>query len=132
FTSRFQWAIHEIKDKNIPYLPLPMSTFRSEFPLKTDQLKHLRGIFQTYTNQSALKQLIKNDLFGTKVAPIGLYFLKFLINDDQHQALFNIEKILGQTFYVINDIESKQQPVKIKLFFSTNNLWQLLVYQDNN
>ena len=56
-------------------------------------------------------------------------FLKYLIDFDYHQGLWNILAILGDHFYVLNDIEKKSDPIKIHLSndLSTNYGWQIEV-----
>jgi len=62
---------------------------------------------------------------GAKEAPVGLVFLKFLIDTDNHQGLYNVVNVLGEKFYVNNDFESKTEPVLVELKNdkSTDNRW---------
>ena len=55
------------------------------------------------------------DNLGSVAAPMSLTFIKYLIDYNLHQGLYNMTGILSNDFYVINDLENKSRPVKIKL-----------------
>jgi hypothetical protein len=80
--------------------------------------------FQT---RAALNDMKTYDNLGSINAPVGLIFLKYLIDTENHQGLFNITTVLGEKFYVVNDIEKKEKAVYIQLLndSSTNNKWQI-------
>jgi hypothetical protein len=69
------------------------------------------------------------DLLGSKEAPVGLVFLKFLIDTENHQGLYNIVQVLGEKFYVMNDLEKKSDPhyIEFKNDASTRNRWQIIL-----
>ena len=75
----------------------------------------------------------KFDLLGERGAPMRLLFLKYLIDNDYHQGLYNILAVIGDTFYVRNDIDKEEIPylVKLKNDVSTNNRWQFFIMRDS-
>ncbi|MCK6596473.1 MAG: hypothetical protein L6Q33_14845, partial [Bacteriovoracaceae bacterium] len=85
--------------------------------------------FQT---RAALVDMKTYDKMGSKESPIGLMFIKFLIDSDNHQGLYNIQAIIGEKFFVINDFESKVEPVAVELKndSSTKNRWALTILKN--
>ncbi len=55
------------------------------------------------------------DSLGSTRAPMSLTFIKYLIDYSLHQGLYNMIGVLGNEFYVFNDLEGKSRPVKIIL-----------------
>jgi flagellar biosynthesis regulator FlbT len=55
--------------------------------------------------------------------------LKYLIDTENHQGLYNITTVLGQKFFVNNDIEKKDRAVYIELRndATTKNHWQIIL-----
>ena len=73
------------------------------------------------------------DKLGEKSAPMRLLFLKYLIDNNYHQGLYNVLAILGEKFYVKNDLvkkDSKAYRMQIQNDESTNNRWQLYLFRD--
>jgi hypothetical protein len=53
---------------------------------------------------------------GEKVTPLRLIFIKFLLDHDMHQGLYNIQMVIGKRFYIINDIDGLDDgPVLIEM-----------------
>ena len=84
--------------------------------------------FQT---RAALTDMKSYDSLGSKEAPVGLIFLKYLIDTENHQGLYNMVTVLGERFYVNNDIEKKNYSVLIELRndATTKNRWQIILVQ---
>lgn len=81
-----------------------------------------------FTKMETIKRMKVNEFLGSKEAPVPVLFLKYLIDTEAHRGLFNIVSILGNNFFVINDIDDLKQKaiVKIFLFFDeSENQWQL-------
>ena len=75
----------------------------------------------------------KYDGLGEKKTPLRLLFLKYLIDNNYHQGLYNIISVLGESFYIKNDIDEETDPyfIKIQNYFSTNNQWQIYVMKSH-
>ena len=74
----------------------------------------------------------KFDKLGSRKAPVPLSFLKFLILNEKHQGLFNIVLVLGEQFYVTNNIDknisrNESELVKLKNDAETNFKWQIYI-----
>ena len=54
------------------------------------------------------------------------------MDTDKHQGLFNLQAVIGEKFYVLNDFENKEIPQYIKLENSekTKFRWQIYILED--
>jgi len=106
-----------------------MDKFSLDYPeIKKEFIKIQKPleIFQTRKSLSIMREV---DNLGHKKQPFPLKFLKFLIDFDFHQGLYNILGEIGEEFYVLNDIENKNKPFKILLKNdeATNYKWHIKV-----
>ena len=127
--SEFERAVIEFDDKKLSTLALNMDQFRDDFEFTPQILADLALPIKKFQTRAALTDMKSFDRLGDMEAPVGLVFLKYLIDTDNHQGLFNIQSVLGEKFYVYNDIENKEKPVYIELKndSSTNNHWQIIL-----
>ena len=89
-----------------------MIKFQSDYQeakVKIGEIKKPLESFQTQKSLQVMKQL---DSLGQRKQPFPLIFLKYLIDFDYHQGLFNVVRIIGEEFYVINDFEKKEDTCK--------------------
>ncbi len=77
----------------------------------------------------ALEDMKKFDKLGTDQEPVLLRFLKFLIDQNNHQGLYNIQLVLGENFWIVNDIDDVKKPVFIRLLNdeTTKNRWTIIL-----
>jgi len=129
YVSEFERAVAEMKEKNLSSYALDMDTFRDDFEFTSSMIAELSGPIKKFQTRSALNDMKSYDLLGKEEAPVGLVFLKFLIDTENHQGLYNIVTVLGDKFYVSNDIEKKTTPhyVELKNDASTNNRWTIIM-----
>lgn len=127
--SEFEYAVVELKDKNLSTYTLDMDKFRDDFEFTSEMVAELSGPIKKFQTRSALNDMKSYDLLGKMEAPVGLIFLKFLIDTDNHQGLYNIVSVLGSKFYVSNDLENKTVPyyVELKNDALTNNRWTIIL-----
>jgi hypothetical protein len=86
-----------------------MVKFRFDFPFSFTQLKKYEEILSSYSTIKALEEMKKFDNIGTRSKPIPLSFVKYLIDTKKHHGLFNMIKVLGDEFYVFNDLDKSHQ-----------------------
>ncbi len=70
------------------------------------------------------------DKLGTRSEPARLMFIKYMIDTNKHQGLYNLIAILGNKFYCLNDLEEKKDtlaPVLIKLQNSLETSYQWVI-----
>lgn len=127
--SEFERAALEMSEKKPDSVFLDMDIFRDDFEFTQEMITELSAPIKKFQTRAALNDMKSYDMLGTKDAPVGLIFLKFLIDTENHQGLYNIVTVLGDKFYVINDIEKKNTPyyMQLKNDASTKNRWQIVL-----
>jgi hypothetical protein len=127
--SQFELAVSERNQKSLPAVAVNMPELKLDFPFSEQMVMSLYSPMQQFQTRKALQDMKKFDKLGTKGEPVRLIFLKYLIDHDFHQGLFNITAILGERFWVINDIDKKKSPEYVRLVNdeTTNNRWQIYV-----
>ncbi len=127
--SEFERAVSERESKNLETLSISMDKFRDDFEFSAQMINDLSSPIKKFQTRSALNDMKSFDKLGSAEAPVGLIFLKYLIDTDNHQGLFNIISVLGEKFYVSNDLEKIERPVFIELRndTSTKNHWQIII-----
>lgn len=113
--SEFERALADMKRFNSNRTEMDMDLFRMDFEFTQDQFSALEIPLKRFQTRAALVDMKTYDKMGSKDSPIGLMFVKFLMDTDNHQGLYNIQAIIGAKFYVINDFESKTEPVAVEL-----------------
>jgi hypothetical protein len=127
--SEFERAVEELKSKGISSVSLDMDAFRDDFEFTADMIAELSAPIKKFQTRSALNDMKSYDRLGSQEAPVGLVFLKFLIDTENHQGLYNIVTVIGDKFYVNNDIEKKTEPHYAKLLndATTRNRWTIIL-----
>ena len=129
YVSEFEHAVIAMQEKKLSSYILNMDNFRDDFEFTSSMIAELSGPIKKFQTRSALNDMKSYDLLGKEEAPVGLVFLKFLIDTENHQGLYNIVTVLGNKFYVSNDIEKKTTPhyIELKNDASTNNRWTIIM-----
>ena len=130
--SAFERAVFAFKAKRVPIM-VDMRRFEIDYPeIKKDFLK-IRSSLEKFQTRKSLDIMKRVDRLGTKDQPLPLKFLKFLIDFDYHQGLYNMVTVLGDNFYLVNDIEKKKSLVKVNLRNDkeTNFRWNIKVLEVN-
>lgn len=127
--SEFERALADLKRFNSEKSAVDMDSFKVDFEFTQEQFSALEIPLKRFQTRSALLDMKTYDKMGSKESPIGLMFVKFLMDTENHQGLFNIQAIIGSKFYVINDFESKIEPVAIELKNdeSTRGKWAIVI-----
>lgn len=127
--TQFENALKKVIQENFPRYALDMKKMKEEPFLDEKTLKALETPLKEYQTREALTDMRNYDKLGSKVEPMRLMFLRYLLDNELHQGLYNIVSVLGSTFYVMNDIESKTEPIYVELRNdeSTSFQWQLTV-----
>lgn len=129
--SEFESKVAELESKKLESLSINMDAFRDDFEFTQQMLNDLAAPIKKFQTRAALTDMKSYDNLGSPEAPVGLIFLKYLIDTENHQGLYNITTVLGEKFFVNNDIEKKDKPVYVELRndASTKNRWQIIVLQ---
>lgn len=131
--SEFSKAYQELVSTEAPKVSMDMKGFQDDFVFSKSMTKALRDPLKNYQTRDALTDMKKFDLLGTKDEPVRLIFLKFLIDNNMHQGLFNITAVLGEEFYVVNDIDGASEAVAIELKNNaqTNYRWKIILLRES-
>lgn len=134
--SAFYLASIELKNSSNTKIKVDMQKFRQDYVFTPEIKKKVENIFNTYKTRQALEDLKEFDKLGTKDEPVRLLFLKFLIDQNEHQGLFNVKSILGDHFFVTNDLDNFPDAKKaqwVHLNFSIlDGGWQLILEKEIN
>lgn len=127
--SEFERAADELQRKTSGSVTLDMDAFRDDFEFTSDMIAELSGPIKKFQTRAALNDMKSYDRLGLAEAPVGLVFLRFLIDTENHQGLYNIITVIGDKFYVVNDIEKKTEAhfVELKNDASTKNRWTIVL-----
>ncbi|MBT6325335.1 MAG: hypothetical protein HOJ35_05160 [Bdellovibrionales bacterium] len=125
--SQFELACKKHLERKEKITPVDMEKMKSDFIFTDQMIVALSSSLDAYLSRVGLTQMKKYDFLGTRKEPVTLMFLKFLIENDYHQGLHNMVAVLGDKFWVLNDIDNKTNPKQIKLSNnkSTNYRWQI-------
>ena len=132
--SAFEKAVANLINNRLKESKVDMEKFRVGHPHVKRLVKAIAGPLKDYQTRKALTDMKTYDKLGTKAQPVPLLFLKLLIDQDSHTGLWNIISILGDKFYVINDLDKKSIPVVMHLDNSrkTDNIWQITIISETD
>ncbi len=131
--SALHQAAKEIISSGEKIIALDMENFKKDYIFSNEVLTKLHGPLLNFQKRGSLGEMKKFDQLGEKEAPVPLLFIKYLIDNDYHQGLYNIQAVLGNDFYTTNDLEkgdSNLYRVGIKNDESTNYVWQLYLMKN--
>jgi hypothetical protein len=87
----------------------------------SEQIQELKKIAQNFFSRKALQQMKVKDKIGSLDSPIPFRFVKYLINSKDHQRLFNLVSIVGNNFYILNDLDKDPAANGKKLIIQLEN-----------
>lgn len=129
--SAFLQAAEVRKAQNLERVEVDMLKLKYDYVFTLNMINTLSGKLKSFMTREALTEMMNFDKLGSKEGPVPLLFLKFMIDMQEHTGLFNLVNILGNEFYVSNEIDSdfKTEPERIKLLNndSTGNQWQIFI-----
>lgn len=131
--TAFAHAYDRLVERNRDRVIVNMEQFKDDFVFTERMISALKGPLEDYQTREALEDMLQYDLLGTKVEPMRLMFLKFLIDNQMHQGLYNIMSVIGSQFYVLNDIDGEGGPVAVEINNNaqTNHRWEITLLRDD-
>lgn len=117
------------RENDLDQIDLDMLKFKYDFVFTLDQQRKYIPIIKKFSSRDSLEKMRRLDGLGLKKAPIPLKFLKLLIDKEMHQDLFNVTLVLGEEFFVINDIDATKdiEFVRLRNNQETNFKWNLSI-----
>lgn len=127
--SAFETARGILNNSKKIRVNVDMKKMRKDLVFTKSMVKALQAPIKDYQTREALDDMKKYDGLGTKSEPMRLIFLKFLIENNMHQGLYNITSIIGERFWLLNDLEGKVNPVYAEVLNNetTKYKWQLIL-----
>ncbi len=127
--AEFELAVRERIQFNSDKVPVNMALMRNDYLFSDKMIVALSEPMKNFQTRKAIKDMKELDHLGSHEEPVHLMFLKFLIDNDYHQGLFNIQAEIGDKFWVINDFEKGRIPQWIELVNdqSTQSRWQIYI-----
>lgn len=132
--SYFFQSCSDLKNLNLESLKLDMNRFKYDWVFSLEQIEKLNTNLKDYMTSRVLKLLRDQEDLGTNDGPLPLKFLKFLIDENNHESLYNVINVLGDSFYVVSEFDGEEHKViqKIRILNdeSSNNEWQIILLKD--
>lgn len=129
--SAFLQAAEVRKAQNLESVEVDMQKLKYDYVFTLNMINTLSVKLKSFMTRDALKEMMNFDKLGTKEGPVPLFFIKYMIDMQEHTGLYNVLNILGDDFYVSNeiDVNFKTEPERVKLVNnqSTGGHWQIYV-----
>jgi hypothetical protein len=135
--SSFLLACDKLDRERLKSIDLDMELFKKDHTLSEEFKTKMNEKLKPFQTRQALSDMKEFDRLGTKEVPVKLLFLKYLIDTNQHQGLFNIIAVLGNKFYVHNDLDIPPKKgsypprfISLKNDESTGNKWLISILDE--
>lgn len=129
--SAFLQAADIRSSQDLKKVEVDMLKLKYDYVFTLNMMNTLSDKLKSFMTREALSEMMTYDKLGTKDGPVPLLFLKFMIDFEEHQGLWNIISILGDKFYVSNEIDTsfKTSPELVQLINNetTEGQWQLYI-----
>ena len=131
--SALKKATKELINSKVNLVALDMEHFRADYIFSNVMLTKLHGPLEIFQKRESLNEMKDFDSLGKKIAPMRLLFIKYLIDNNYHQGLYNVQAVLGKGFFVKNDLEKNDKKLyrmSIANDETTNYKWQLYLIRN--
>lgn len=119
----------EFRDQyDLSSVSVDMNKFKYDFVFTMDQQDRYNPVVEKMSTVKSLTKMKKQDKVGSQKAPFPLRFLKYMIDKEMHQNLFNVIQVVGDRFFVRNDIDKnigELEFIELKNDVSTQYQWQI-------
>lgn len=100
------WLAGEMRrEMDLSVVDVDMDKFKFDFIIPTYIALQLEKNLKEYMTRKALEEMKRYDNLGTAKGPVPLLFIKYMIDHEQHQGLYNLIAEVGEKFYVSNDLD---------------------------
>lgn len=129
--SAFLQAAELRTSQNLESVEVDMLKLKYDYVFSLNMINTLSERLKTFMTREALQEMTAYDKLGTKEAPVPLLFLKYMIDMQEHHGLWNILSILGDKFYVSNEIDASFTPSPELIHLvnneTTGRQWQIYI-----
>jgi hypothetical protein len=117
--------------QNMNAVEVDMLKLKYDYVFTLNMMTSLSQRLKTFMTRGALKEMVNYDKLGSREGPVPLLFIKFMIDMQEHQGLWNLLSVLGDKFYVSNELDSSFNPLPEYIQLQNNPLvdggWQLTI-----
>lgn len=129
--SAFLQAAELRSSQNLEQADVDMLKLKYDYVFSLNMINTLSDRLKTFMTRDALVEMMTYDKLGTKEGPVPLMFIKYMIDMQEHHGLWNILSVLGDKFYVSNEIDSEFSPapelIQLVNNESTGRQWQIYI-----
>ncbi len=129
--SAFLQAAELRTQGNLPRMEVDMLKLKYDYIFTLNMMNNLSKRLKTFMKREALVEMMTYDKLGTSEGPVPLLFLKFMIDMEEHQGLWNLVSVVGERFYVSNEIDAAFNPkpelIQLVNDDSTGRNWQIFI-----
>lgn len=129
--SAFLQAAEVRAQGNLSRVEVDMEKLRYDYIFSLNMMNNLNKRLRTFMKRDALVEMMTYDKLGTSEGPVPLLFLKFMIDLDEHQGLWNLVNVVGDRFYVSNEIDAEFKPkpelIQLQNNDATGRHWQIYI-----
>lgn len=129
--SAFLQASELRSSQNLDQVEVDMLKLKYDYVFTLNMMNTLSERLKTFMTREALTEMMTYDKLGTREGPVPLLFLKFMIDYQEHHGLWNIISVLGDKFYVSNEIDPSFQPgpelIQLVNDETTDRQWQIYI-----
>jgi hypothetical protein len=108
-----------------------MLKLKYDYVFSLNMINALAERLKTFMTREALVEMTTSDKLGTREGPVPLLFLKYMIDMQEHHGLWNIISVMGDKFYVSNEIDAPFKPAPELVHLANNDetghQWQLFI-----
>jgi hypothetical protein len=127
--SAFLQAAEIRQAQNLEQVEVDMLKLKYDYVFTLNMINNLSGKLKKFMSREALTEMVTYDKLGSKEGPVPLLFVKFMIDMQEHTGLYNMLNIIGDEFYVSNEIDSNfktnVERIRIVNNESTGKQWQI-------
>jgi hypothetical protein len=117
--------------QNLPKVEVDMLKFKYDYVFTLHMLNTLSERLKTFMTREALTEMATYDKLGTAQGPVPLLFIKYMLDMQEHQGIWNLISILGDKFYVSNEMDPsyKTSPELVQIVNNDANgrMWQIYI-----
>lgn len=132
--SAFLQAAEVREADNLDRVEVDMLKLKYDYVFSLNMINTLSERLKTFMTREALIEMLAYDKLGSKEAPVPLLFLKYMIDMQEHHGLWNIISVLGDRFYVSNEIDASFKPkaefIQLMNNEQTGRQWQLFIIRN--
>ena len=129
--SAFLQAAEVRAQSDLRQVDVDMTKLKYDYVFTLNTINTLSPRLKTFMKREALYEMMNFDKLGTKEGAVPLLFIKYMIDMEEHQGLWNVISVVGDKFFVSNEIDSTYttNPEFIQLLNNdaTNRQWQIVI-----